>query len=314
MANGKTAIVFPGQGSQRHGMGKDFYESIPECRRIYEQASDSLGWDVAALCFGEDEKLNLTAYAQPSIVVTEIAMLKAIIDKYGITPDVFGGHSLGEYTALVAAGVLPLETVLRIVHIRGSLMQEAVPVGEGSMAAVIRKDLSSRMIRELLADLPIDVANINSPNQIVISGRSKAMPEAEERLAKALADENPARFVALNVSAPFHSRYMHTIEEPFEGELACVRRQMKAENAVKVTSNFTGSFHSSDKEEVIERLVAQLSGTVQWCDNMRAIASQADRVYEIGPNRPLRDFFKTIGVTCVSLTTLSSAERTFAGN
>ena len=314
MANGKTAIVFPGQGSQRHGMGKDFYESIPECRRIYEQASDSLGWDVAALCFGEDEKLNLTAYAQPSIVVTEIAMLKAIIDKYGITPDVFGGHSLGEYTALVAAGVLPLETVLRIVHIRGSLMQEAVPVGDGSMAAVIRKDLSTRMIRDLLADLPIDVANINSPNQIVISGRSKAMPEAEERLVKALADENPARFVALNVSAPFHSRYMHTIEEPFEGELAFVRRQMKPENAVRVTSNFTGGFHSADREEVIERLVAQLSGTVQWCDNMRAIASQADTVYEIGPNRRLRDFFKTIGVTCVSLTTLSSAERTFAGN
>ncbi|HSD94657.1 MAG TPA: ACP S-malonyltransferase, partial [Syntrophales bacterium] len=261
-----------------------------------------------------DEKLNLTAYAQPSIVVTEIAMLKAIIDKYGITPDVFGGHSLGEYTALVAAGVLPLETVLRIVHIRGSLMQEAVPVGEGAMAAVIRKDLNTRMIRELLADLPIDVANINSPNQIVISGRSKAMPEAEERLAKALADENPARFVALNVSAPFHSRFMHSIEEPFEGELACVRRQMKAENAVKVTSNYTGRFHSSDMEEVIERLVAQLSGTVQWCDNMRAIASQADTVYEIGPNRPLRDFFKTIGVTCISLTTLSSAERTFTGN
>jgi len=314
MANGKTAIVFPGQGSQRHGMGKDFYESTPGCRRIYEQASDALGWDVAALCFGEDEKLNLTAYAQPSIVVTEIAMLKAIIDQYGITPDVFGGHSLGEYTALVAAGVLPLETVLRIVHIRGSLMQEAVPVGEGGMAAVIRKDIDTRTIRELLADLPIDVANINSPNQIVISGRSKAMPEAERRLAKALADENPMRFVALNVSAPFHSRFMHTIEEPFEEELACVRRQMKAENAVKVTSNYTGGFHSPDMEEVIERLVAQLSGTVQWCDNMRAIASQADRVYEIGPNRPLRDFFKTIGVTCVSLTTLSSAERTFAGN
>jgi len=314
MADGKTAIVFPGQGSQRHGMGKDFYESIPECRQIYEQASDALGWDVAALCFGEDERLNLTAYAQPSIVVTEIAMLKAIIDKYGITPDVFGGHSLGEYTALVAAGVLPLETVLRIVHIRGSLMQEAVPVGEGGMAAVIRKDLSTRMIRELLSDLPIDVANINSPNQIVISGRSRAMPEAEERLVKALADENPARFVALNVSAPFHSRFMQTIEEPFEDELACVRRQLKAENAVRVTSNFTGGFHSADGEEIIERLVAQLSGTVQWCDNMRAIASQADRVYEIGPNRPLRDFFKTIGVTCISLTTLSSAERTFAGN
>ena len=191
MANGKTAIVFPGQGSQRHGMGKDYYESIPECRRIYEEASDALGWDVAALCFGEDEKLNLTAFAQPSIVVTEIAMLKAIMEKYGITPDVFGGHSLGEYTALVAAGVLPLETVIRIVHIRGRLMQEAVPVGQGGMTAVIRKDIDSRMIGEMLSDLPVDVANINSPNQIVISGRSKAMPIAEERIAKALADENP---------------------------------------------------------------------------------------------------------------------------
>ncbi len=310
----KIAAVFPGQGSQRQGMGKDFYESIPECRTVYEEASDALGWDVASLCFGEDERLNLTEYAQPGIVVTEIAMLQALMERYGITPDVFGGHSLGEYTALVAAGVLPLSTVIRIVHIRGRLMQKAVPVGEGGMAAVIRKDLDGGRIRELLSDLPVDVANVNSPNQIVISGRSKAMPEAEERLLKVLADKNPTRFVALNVSAPFHSRFMHVIEEPFEEELACVRRQMKAENAVKVTSNYTGSFHSSDREEVIDRLVAQLSGTVQWCENMRAIASKADTVYEIGPNRPLRDFFKTIGVTCFSLTTLSSAERTFAGN
>lgn len=314
MASSRTAIVFPGQGTQRQGMGKDFYDSIPECRRIYEEASDALGWDMAALCFEESEKLNLTAYAQPGIVVTEIAMLQAIMDKFGITPDVFGGHSLGEYTALVAAGVLPLSTVLRIVHIRGRLMQEAVPVGQGGMAAVIRQDLNTRMIEELLSDLPIDVANINSPNQVVISGRSTAMPEAEQRLVKALANENPARIVTLNVSAPFHSRFMQTIEQPFEDELANAIRQMKAENAVKVTSNYTGGFHSANKEEVIDRLVAQLSGTVQWCDNMKAIASQSETVYEIGPNRPLREFFRTIGVTCISLTTLSSAERTFNGN
>ena len=190
MANARTAIVFPGQGSQRQGMGKDFYESIPECRGIYEEASEALGWDVAALCFGEDEKLNLTAYAQPSIVVTEIAMLKAIMEKYAtsVAPAVTAS---AKYTARRACWRLGFETVIRIVHIRGRLMQEAVPVGQGAMAAVIRKDLNARIILELLSHLPIDVANINSPNQIVISGRSKAMPEAEERLARALLMTDP---------------------------------------------------------------------------------------------------------------------------
>lgn len=312
---GQTAVVFPGQGSQRHGMGKDFYENVPLCREIYEEASDVLKWNVAEMCFGEDERLNLTEYAQPCILVTEIAMLRGIESVFGINhPKLFGGHSLGEYTALVASGTVPLSTVLRIVHIRGSLMQQAVPIGEGGMAAVIARDLPVDRIRSLICDLPIDVANINSANQVVISGQSKAMPEAEKRLMENLIGDQPLRFVPLNVSAPFHSRFMKAIAEPFEEALSEVKKIAKPENAVHVTSNFSGGFHSNRLEEIIDRLVDQLSGTVQWRNNMEALASRTDAIYEIGPNRPLRDFFKTIGVTCVSITTYSSAERAFNEN
>ncbi|MGE5844249.1 MAG: ACP S-malonyltransferase, partial [Syntrophaceae bacterium] len=174
MANGRTAIVFPGQGSQRQGMGKDFYESIPECRRIYEEASDALGWDVAALCFGEDEKLNLTAYAQPSIVVTEIAMLKAIIDKYGITPDVFGGHSLGEYTALVCSGAIDFRDAVDLVRFRGRIMQEAVPLGTGAMAAILGLDDEevAAACREAEQGEVVEAVNFNAPGQVVIAGHA----------------------------------------------------------------------------------------------------------------------------------------------
>jgi [acyl-carrier-protein] S-malonyltransferase/trans-AT polyketide synthase/acyltransferase/oxidoreductase domain-containing protein len=309
----KIAVVFPGQGSQRPGMGKDFYEQSPEARRVYEEASDALGMDVAALCFTEDEKLNLTEYAQPCILTTEIAMLRALYSLYELSPACFGGHSLGEYTALVASGALPLQEVLKIVHLRGRLMQEAVPAGVGGMAACISKDLDADRMRDSISDLPIDVANINSADQIVLSGFQKAMPEAKDRIAADLADK-PFRFVPLNVSAPFHSRFMSQIEDSFEDTLAAARRNLNPEEAVRVTSNYTGSFHSDDVEEIESRLVAQLSGTVKWKDNMHALAARADVIYEIGPNRPLRDFFRTIGVQCSSVTTFSSAERLFGGS
>lgn len=309
----KIAVVFPGQGSQRPGMGKDFYERAPEARRVYEEASDALGMDVAALCFTEDEKLNLTEYAQPCILTTEIAMLRALYSLYELSPACFGGHSLGEYTALVASGALPLQEVLKIVHLRGRLMQEAVPAGVGGMAACISRDLDADRMKDSISGLPIDVANINSADQIVLSGFQKAMPEARERIAADLADR-PFRFVPLNVSAPFHSRFMSQIADSFEDTLAAARRNLKPEEAVRVTSNYTGSFHSDDVEEIESRLVAQLSGTVKWKDNMHALAACADVVYEIGPNRPLREFFKTIGVQCSSVTTFSGAERLFGGS
>ena len=295
-------------------MGRDFYETLPASRETFHEASDALGWDVAAMCFGDDERLHRTEYAQPCILVTEIAMLRGLRALYGLEPRFFGGHSLGEYTALVAAGVLPLATVINIVHIRGRLMQEAMPLGIGGMSAVIAKDISADTILETLRELPIDVANVNSANQIVLSGEARAMPEAESRLSSAFSNGAPLRFVPLNVSAPFHSRFMSTVENPFEDVLNSVRKVLDGRQAPCVTSNFTGGFHSDDTEDILDKLVSQLSNTVQWKNNMHALAGRADVIYEIGPNRPLREFFRTIGVTCFSLTTLASAHRTFQGN
>ena len=309
--NKKIAVVFPGQGSQRPGMGKDFYEQMPACRQTFDEAAAALGWDVAAMCFGEDEKLNLTEFTQPCIVTTEICMLRGLKERYGFAPDYFGGHSLGEFTALVAAGVLPLADTLKIVQARGRLMQEAVPVGVGGMAAVIAENIDVDMLKKNLEGLNAGVANINSANQVVISGELKAVDEAEKRLTKNFPPEKSFRFIRLNVSAPFHSRLMKTIEGRFAETLEKYGGQLNAQNADRVTSNFTGGFHRADAQEVKQNLINQISNTVNWRGNMQAIATEAQEVYEVGPGRPLRDFFKTIGVTCQSVTGLNAAEKIF---
>ena len=308
------AIVFPGQGSQRPGMGKDFYEQIPVCRKTYEEAADALSWDVSAMCFGEDEKLNLTEYTQPCIVTTEIAMLRGLSKRYGFASEYFGGHSLGEFTALVAAGVMPLAETLKIVQARGKLMQDAVPLGVGGMAAIISEDIDIDALKKLMKDLPADVANINSANQVVVSGELSALPEIEKRLAQTLPSEKPFRFIHLNVSAPFHSRLMKSIENRFADTLEKFGKNLNPQNASKVTSNFTGSFHSDDISGIREKLVNQISNTVQWRGNMQSLAAKAAEIYEIGPARPLREFFKTIGVTCQSITGLDAAEKSFSGS
>ncbi len=307
-----TVAVFPGQGSQRPGMGKDFYEAMPVCRRTFEEASDVLGWDVAALCFGEDARLNLTEYTQPCIVTTEVAMLRGLAERFGFRADCFGGHSLGEFTALTAAGVMPFADTVQIVRMRGRLMQDAVPVGVGSMAAVIAEGMDADALKTALADLPIDVANINSATQVVVSGEAAALPEAENR-CKALFDASRScRFVQLNVSAPFHSRFMKKIEEPFAATLRQFSSSFDGRNAGSVTSNYRGTFHEPSVEAVIGNLVSQLSNPVRWCDNMQTLAAGAARVFEIGPGRPLRDFFKSIGVACESITGLAAAEKIFS--
>jgi len=305
-------VAFPGQGSQRQGMGKDFHDQIPVCRRTFEEASDALGLDVASICFDEDARLNLTEYTQPCIVTTEVAMLRGLAEKYGFKADYFGGHSLGEFTALVAAGVMPFADTVQIVRERGKLMQEAVPVGIGAMAAVISEAIDVEALKKMLSDLPIDVANINSANQVVISGDAAAFAEAENRCKELFPAPKTYRFVQLNVSAPFHSRFMKKIEEPFAGTLKTFSPSFNAQNAPSVTSNYLGSFHADSVEAVMGNLVSQLSNAVRWRENMQALASRAARVYEIGPGRPLRDFFKTLGVTCESITGLAAAEKAFA--
>jgi [acyl-carrier-protein] S-malonyltransferase len=307
----KVAVVFPGQGSQKPGMGKDFYEQIPVCRQTFEEAADALGWDVSAMCFGEDERLNLTEYTQPCIVTTEICMLRGLIERYGFAPDYFGGHSLGEFTALVAAGVMPLAQTVKIVQTRGKLMQDAVPVGVGGMAAVISEDIDIEMLAKIMDGLAAGVANINSANQVVISGELQAIDEAEKMLTQNFPAEKTFRFIRLNVSAPFHSRLMKTIEGRFAETLEKFASNLNAQNASMVTSNFTGGFHSDKSAEVRNNLVNQISNTVNWRKNMQVLAAKAQEIYEVGPGRPLRDFFRTIGVTCQSITGLNAADRIF---
>lgn len=308
----KTAAVFPGQGTQRPGMGKDFHDNIAASREAFDEASEALGWDVAALCFGNDDKIHLTEYAQPCILTTEIAMLRGLRSEYGFSPEYFGGHSLGEYTALVAADAMPFTEALQTVHVRGRLMQQATPPGIGAMAALIAEDLDVELIRNALEGLPIDVANINSADQVVISGRADMIALAEERLKSAIGGEKELRFVALNVSAPFHSRFMMTIRDTFRDVLNSLSARLNPANAERVTSNVTGRFHKGGTENIIDTLVSQISHSVNWRGNMQALAEKAGTIYEIGPNRPLKSFFMSIGVTCRSITTLAAARREFA--
>jgi [acyl-carrier-protein] S-malonyltransferase/trans-AT polyketide synthase/acyltransferase/oxidoreductase domain-containing protein len=220
MSDGSSTVVvvFPGQGSQRPGMAIDFCDEFPVSRQAFEEASDALGLDVRAICAGDDGRLDLTEYTQPCIVTAEIAMFRALESELGLAPGRFGGHSLGEYTALCAAGVLPLASAVKLVRRRGALMQTAVPVGEGAMTAVIGADVAERDLAAELDGLEVDVANRNAPDQIVLSGPAAKMPTAAERVAASLGDALD-KLVPLNVSAPFHSRMMRPIEPAFRAEL-----------------------------------------------------------------------------------------------
>jgi [acyl-carrier-protein] S-malonyltransferase/trans-AT polyketide synthase/acyltransferase/oxidoreductase domain-containing protein len=310
--NGRIdAAVFPGQGSQRAGMGKDFFEQEKECRLAYEEASDSLGWDVASVCFEEDSRLHLTEYTQPCIVATEIAMLRGLSARYGFNPSLFGGHSLGEFTALVAAGALPFGAALQVVQERGRLMQEAVPAGAGAMTAVIAEGLCPEIIGSRIGGLTVDVANVNSVRQLVLSGEAGAIAEAESVLLASLSDLPSLRFVRLNVSAPFHSRMLAPIQRDFAAVLAELAGDLDPAAAVRVTSNYRGGFHEGGREEILTALVRQISNSVQWRQNMAALASRADAIWEIGPGRPLKAFFQTLGVPCTAITTLATAQRAF---
>jgi len=301
-----VTVVFPGQGCQRPGMGRDFHDRFRSSRLAFEEASDASGLDLRILCFEQDPRLPLTEYSQPAIVATEIAMLRGLAEGWGLIATRFGGHSLGEYSALVAAGVLALADAVRIVRERGRLMQAAVPVGHGAMLAVLGETLDRQAIDGCLAGLRVTVANDNSEDQLVLSGPILELREVARRISQYRAGW---RTVELEVSAPFHSWMMAPIEPAFREVLGESSAQWNTAGATCVTSNLTGGFHDADEGLLCDRLVGQLSGSVRWRDNMTALASGSSAIFEVGPGRPLRGFFRTIGAEVVSVVDARSAER-----
>jgi [acyl-carrier-protein] S-malonyltransferase len=305
----RGVAVFTGQGAQKAGMGKDVVEATPVARAVIAEASEALSLDLPALIFGADPRLSLTEYAQPAILAVEIALFAAAAEQ-GYAPAWFGGHSLGEYTALVAAGVIPLAQAVVLVRERGRRMQLAVPSGRGAMAAIIGESLDVEAILALTAGLAVDLANHNGPDQLVLSGDAADLDVALERLAAAPAGQ-AARARKLDVSAPFHSRLMAPIEADFQALLTEASASWTLDRAPRVACNVTGGFHSDDRAELVRRLVAQISGTVRWVDNMRALAATGEPVHEFGPNRVLRAFFRSVEVDCETVMNLVSLRRAF---
>ncbi len=282
---GKTAFMFPGQGAQYVGMGKDFYEQIPVCKEMFKLAGEASGLDVEALCFEENEQINITEYTQIAMLAAEVAMLKAVEEK-GIRPDVTAGLSLGEYGALVASGVMTPEEVFKIVRKRGIYMQEAVPDG-GAMAAIL--GLDTEIIEKICGETPgmVSVANYNCPGQIVITGENEAIQEAITKLTEAGAK----RCVPLKVSGPFHSPMLVGAGEKLAKELEAVAvHEIQVPYIANVTADYVRK-----TEDVKPLLEKQVSSSVKWQQTIeRMLADGVDTFIEIGPGKTLSGFMRKI--------------------
>jgi trans-AT polyketide synthase, acyltransferase and oxidoreductase domains len=292
-----VTVVFPGQGCQRAGMGADFARRYPIARETFEEAGDAVGLDLMRMCFEPDARLHLTAYTQPCVLAAEIAAYRVLVQECDLVPDLFGGHSLGEYAALVAAGAMPFADAVGLVHVRGTLMQQVVPEGQGAMAALLLDDIAASGAVKVAEEAGAEVANHNSPEQVVISGDTLSV----ERARLALARSHPAlTFVKLKVSAPFHSSLMRPASEEFASCLRSLADRIDPARAAVVASNFTGELHRPD--ELLDNLVGQLAGPVRWLDNMRLLAGAGRTVLEIGPRSALAKFFAAIGTAVTTIT------------
>ena len=282
----KIAFIFPGQGAQKAGMGKDFYEGTSTGREVFDRASELLGFSMPELCFEENDRLDITEYTQAAMVTTSIAMMKVLMEETGIRPDVAAGLSLGEYCALYAAGVMSADDAITTVRKRGILMQEAVPVGVGAMAAVLA--MAAEKIEEVLKDIPdVWIANYNCPGQIVISGKKEAVELACEKLKEAGAK----RTVMLNVSGPFHSGMLVEAGKKLGEFLEHVEL---SDPQIPYVANVTASY-VTDKAEVKDLLARQVSSSVRWEQSVRAmLADGVDTFIEIGPGKTLTGFLKKI--------------------
>lgn len=281
----KIAFIFPGQGAQACGMGQDFYEQTETGKRIFDKATELMGFSMPQLCFEENDRLDITEYTQAAMVTASIAMMR-VLEENGIKPDVAAGLSLGEYCALAAAGVMSDEDAIRTVRQRGILMQEAVPVGEGAMAAILALDAA--VIEEVTGAMEgVWIANYNCPGQIVISGEKAAVEEACEKLKAAGAK----RAVMLNVSGPFHSGMLADAGEKLGEVLSQVELH---EPQIPYVANVTAQYVKS-AAEVKELLTRQVSSSVRWQQSVEAmIADGVDTFIEIGPGKTLAGFMRKI--------------------
>lgn len=283
---GKTAVIFPGQGAQYVGMAKDFYDSFEDSKKVFDEADDVLDIELKKICFEENDDINKTEYTQPAMVAAEVAIYEHLKNA-GLKADVFAGLSLGEYSALVAAGAMTLADGIKTVRRRGILMQNEVPLGMGGMAAVIAMDADK--IAEICENTPgkVQIANYNCPGQIVISGEAETVKAA----SAALAEAGAKRVIPLNVSGPFHSQMLVPAGEKLYDFL----------QGVDIAEGFAPYYCNADAEEITdaakvkELLKRQVYSSVRWqqtIENM--IADGVDTFIEVGPGKTLTGFMKKI--------------------
>jgi [acyl-carrier-protein] S-malonyltransferase len=309
MTNGSSqiAFLFPGQGSQTVGMGKELADKYPVARRTFDEADEALGYKLSQVCFeGPEDQLRLTEITQPAILTTSIAAWR-VLNERGLTPDFVAGHSLGEYSAHVAAGTLAFADAVKTVRNRGKYMQEAVPVGVGAMAAIL--GMPAEKVIEIAADAAQEevcqAANINSPEQIVISGNTGAV----ERAVKLAGQRGAKKAVNLPVSAPFHCSLM----QPAQDRLAEDLRALPFENpSCGVVCNADAVVVESG-DAAREALIRQVTGTVKWEPSMRLLIQKGVSLFiEVGPGKVLWGLMRQIdrSKTCVTVGDEASLQKT----
>ena len=307
MINSEIALIFPGQGSQLVGMGKELAEKYPVARQTFDEADEALGYKLSQLCFeGPEEQLRLTEITQPAILTVSIAALRAVETQIP-KPCFVAGHSLGEYSAHVASGTFSFADAVRTVRNRGKYMQEAVPVGVGAMAAILGMDLEkvASVCRDAAQGEVCSPANINSPEQVVISGNTAAV----ERAAKFADERGAKRAKLLPVSAPFHCSLMKPAQDRLEEDL----KKIKMNKPVYPVACNVDAELADDDLRVLDTLVRQVTGSVKWDQCMRLLVAQGvETIIEIGPGKVLCGLMRQIdrSKTCLNVGDEGSLKKT----
>jgi len=302
----KIAYIFPGQGSQAAGMGKDLYDNFPTARRVFEEADDALGFPISQMCFaGTAEELALTENTQPAILTVSVAAFRAMKAEGFPLPNYVAGHSLGEYSALVAAGALNFADAVRLVRMRGRFMQEAVPVGIGAMAAILGADLETveKACVEAAENQICSAANINAPTQIVIAGHAEVVDRASELLKQ----RGAKRAIKLNVSAPFHSALMQPAQDRLSVELEKTRFfDLTAPCVTNVEAK-----ENDEAERAKDLLIRQVAAPVKWVQSIEYLkARNVTKYVEIGAGKVLSGLVRQIDreAVCLNVEDLKSLE------